>query len=103
MNRMLLFQGKRQTLMFSATFPEEVQKLAWNYLDNYIFVNTGIIGGTNPHVCQEFFEVNRSDKRNKLSEVLGQIGNARTIIFVESKKTADFVAAFLCNTQFQVS
>lgn len=92
--------GARRTLMFSATFPEEVQRIAAQYLENYIFVTTGQIGGTNPDVAQEFHEVTRNDKRGKLQEVLQNIGQAKTIVFVESKKTADFIAAFLCNAQF---
>lgn len=88
--------------MFSATFPEDVQKVAAKYLNNYVFVTTGNIGGMNPDVCQEFHEVQRQDKRNKLVEILRDLGNSRVIVFVESKKTADFIAAFLANTQFQV-
>ena len=89
--------------MFSATFPREVQGLAQNYLHDYVFVTTGTIGGTNPDVCQDFHEVARSEKRNKLVEILHNLGNSRVIVFVESKKTADFIAAFLSNNQFQVS
>lgn len=88
--------------MFSATFPDDVQKIAGKYLHDYVFVTTGNIGGMNPDVCQEFHEVQRQDKRNKLVEILRDLGNSRVIVFVESKKTADFIAAFLANTQFQV-
>lgn len=35
---------KRQTLMFSATFPDEIQRLAGQFLDKYIFIAVGIIG-----------------------------------------------------------
>ncbi len=95
-------QGKRQTLMFSATFPGDVQQLAGNYLHNYIFVTTGTVGGTNPDVRQEFHEVARNEKRSKLMEILADIGDAKVIVFVDSKKTADFVAAFLCNNNIRV-
>lgn len=30
--------GKRQTLMFSATFPNEIQRMAGKYLHEYIFL-----------------------------------------------------------------
>nr|BAD99524.1 VASA RNA helicase [Moina macrocopa] len=95
--------GRRVTLMFSATFPDDVQKIAGKYLHDYVFVTTGNIGGMNPDVCQEFHEVQRQDKRNKLVEILRDLGNSRVIVFVESKKTADFIAAFLANTQFQAT
>ena len=96
-------KGKRQTLMFSATFPTEVQQLAMAYLYDYIFVNTGVIGGTNPDVEQEILEVSKQEKKDKLVEVLRSIGDARTIIFVDTKMTADFIASFLCKKDFQVS
>lgn len=95
--------GKRQTLMFSATFPGDVQQLAGNYLHNYIFVTTGTVGGTNPDVRQEFHEVARNEKRSKLMEILADIGDAKVIVFVDSKKTADFVAAFLCNNNIRAT
>ncbi len=30
--------GQRQTLMFSATFPKEIQRLAGDFLANYVFL-----------------------------------------------------------------
>jgi probable ATP-dependent RNA helicase DDX4 len=88
--------------MFSATFPEEVQALAANYMEDYIFVTTGTVGGTNPDVQQTFYECARNEKRTKLIEILRELGEAKTIVFVDSKKTADFVAVFLCNSDIQV-
>jgi len=95
--------GKRQTLMFSATFPTDVQKLAMAYLYDYIFVNTGVVGGTNPDVEQEILAVPKQQKKDKLVDVLGSIGDSRTIIFVDSKKTADFIASYLCKKNFQAT
>ncbi|XP_032788085.2 probable ATP-dependent RNA helicase vasa-like [Daphnia magna] len=94
-------KGIRRVCMFSATFPDEVQALAATYMEDYIFVTTGIVGGTNPDVEQLFFQCSKRDKRTKLMEVLQDLGDAKTIVFVDSKKTADFVAAFLCNNNLQ--
>jgi len=33
--------GERQTLLFSATFPKEIQRLAADFLHNYIFLTVG--------------------------------------------------------------
>jgi len=33
--------SKRQTLMFSATFPKEIQRLAGSFLRDYIFLTVG--------------------------------------------------------------
>lgn len=38
--------GERQTLMFSATFPKQIQELASDFLNNYIFLAVGRVGST---------------------------------------------------------
>ena len=50
-------KGKRQTLMFSATFPEEIQTMAMDFLDNYLYLAVGIVGGACSDVIQSFHEV----------------------------------------------
>jgi probable ATP-dependent RNA helicase DDX4 len=50
-------KGKRQTLMFSATFPSDVQQVAAEFLDNYLFLMVGIVGGACSDVQQNFYEV----------------------------------------------
>lgn len=56
--------------MFSATFPEEIQKLAGKFLHDYIFVAVGIVGGACSDVEQVFYEIDRFKKRGKLLEIL---------------------------------
>lgn len=65
---------ERQTLMFSATFPEEIQKLASQYLNDYLFLSVGVVGGANTDVSQHLFEVDRVLKRDKLVEILTESG-----------------------------
>uniref|UniRef100_A0A8D2J778 RNA helicase n=1 Tax=Varanus komodoensis TaxID=61221 RepID=A0A8D2J778_VARKO len=90
-------KDKRQTLMFSATFPEEIQRLAGEFLkSDYLFVVVGQVGGACSDVQQTVLQVNQYDKRNKLVELLSGIGDKRTMVFVETKKKADFLATFLC-------
>nr|BAD04052.1 vasa homologue [Leucopsarion petersii] len=87
----------RQTLMFSATYPEDIQKLAADFLKtDYLFLAVGIVGGACTDVNQEFVEVTKFDKREKLLELLKTTGTDRTMVFVETKRLADFIAAFLC-------
>jgi probable ATP-dependent RNA helicase DDX4 len=62
-----LDKSKVQTLMFSATFPEEIQRLAGTYLRDYIFLTVGIVGGASTDVDQEFIEVGKFKKRGKLT------------------------------------
>ncbi|XP_074713037.1 putative ATP-dependent RNA helicase DDX4 [Strix uralensis] len=90
-------KDKRQTLMFSATFPEAVQRLAGEYLKtDYLFVVVGHMGGACSDVQQNILQVPNYSKRDKLIEILQSIGYERTLVFVDKKKKADYIAAFLC-------
>ncbi|XP_050320855.1 ATP-dependent RNA helicase vasa isoform X7 [Bactrocera neohumeralis] len=90
---------ERQNLMFSATFPEEIQRLAGAYLSNYIFITIGVVGGACSDVTQEIFEVKKFQKRSKLMELLSESSDG-TIVFVETKRGADFLASLLSETEF---
>ena len=73
-------KSERQTLMFSATFPEEIQKLAGDFLNDYLFVTVGRVGGANTDVTQNFFEVDRMQKRDSLCDILSAGGGFYAII-----------------------
>ncbi|KAK7074990.1 putative ATP-dependent RNA helicase ddx4 [Halocaridina rubra] len=93
--------GKRQMLMFSATFPAGVQNLAATFMDNYVFVVVGTVGGANVDVTQQILEVQAADKKNLLVQFIKDMHNsdeeAKILVFVEKKKMADFVGCYLCN------
>merc|ERR1712142_347819 len=91
-------KGKRQTLMFSATFPDDIQTAAQEFLNDYLFCTVGLVGGACSDVEQTFYEVAKFDKREKLEELLNDSDrdpNERTLIFVQTKKNADFLASHL--------
>ena len=44
---------ERQTLMFSATFPKEIQMLARDFLKRYIFLTVGRVGSTSQNITQK--------------------------------------------------
>jgi ATP-dependent RNA helicase DDX3X len=44
---------ERQTLMFSATFPVEIQRLASDFLRDYIFLAVGRVGSTTDNITQQ--------------------------------------------------
>ncbi|NXM66016.1 DDX4 helicase, partial [Serilophus lunatus] len=90
-------KDNRQTVMFSATFPEEVQRLAAEFLKNdFLFVVVGRVGGACSDIQQNVLQVSQCFKRDKLIEILHSTGNERTMVFVDTKKKADFIACFLC-------
>jgi len=88
-------KGNRNTYMFSATFPKEIQTLAQDFLNDYLFLAVGVVGGANSDVTQSIHKVTRFEKRDKLMDILNDIGNEKTMIFIEHKKQADTLAFFL--------
>lgn len=67
-------KGERQTLMFSATFPDEVQRLASDFLGDYLFITVGRVGDANTDITQEFHKVDQYSKREKLISILNETG-----------------------------
>lgn len=90
----------RQTLMFSATFPAEIQMLAKDFLNDYLFLSVGQVGGANEDVTQTILEVSQFEKRDKLIEILREHAGQRTLVFVEQKRNADFLASMLSQSEF---
>jgi len=96
-------QKERQTLMFSATFPAEVQRLATDFLTkNYLFLSVGVVGAANSDVEQMVLRVSQFDKREKLEEILNADDTVaqKTLVFVKLKRTADFLATYLSQVGF---
>merc|ERR1712130_325856 len=80
--------GSRSTLMFSATFPKNIQKLAQDFLHEYIFLTVGIIGATTDDITQQF---EFCDEDNKVDLLLQHVRNTTGLIlvFTATKQTAD--------------
>ncbi len=87
----------RQTLMFSATFPRDIQMLARDFLKEYIFLSVGRVGSTSENITQFVEYVEDEDKRSVLLDVLASSASGLTLIFVETKRMADMLSDFLMN------
>lgn len=83
----------RQVLMWSATWPKEVQALAEDFLTDYIQINIGSLTLAANHNIRQIIEIcQEHEKELKLSQLLREIGTERgskMIIFVETKKKVD--------------
>ncbi|TNM94370.1 hypothetical protein fugu_002546 [Takifugu bimaculatus] len=89
-------KGIRHTMMFSATFPKEIQILARDFLEDYIFLAVGRVGSTSENITQKVVWVEESDKRSFLLDLLSATGkDSLTLVFVETKKGADALEDFL--------
>ena len=89
----------RQTLLFSATFPRDIQMLARDFLKEYIFLSVGRVGSTSENITQKIEYVEDVDKRSVLLDILHTHGGL-TLIFVETKRMADSLSDFLINQSF---
>jgi len=87
--------GERLTAMFSATFPKEIQLLARDFLNNYIFLAVGRVGSTSVMITQRLEWVEEVEKRSFLIDLLRTDPNALTLVFVETKRGADDLERYL--------
>ncbi|CAI5756008.1 unnamed protein product [Candida verbasci] len=89
----------RQTLMWSATWPKEVQNLTRDYLNDPIQVTIGSLELAASHTITQLVEVvNEFDKRDRLVKHLeGALNDqsAKVLIFASTKRTCDEVTSYL--------
>ncbi|KAI9476424.1 MAG: P-loop containing nucleoside triphosphate hydrolase protein [Benjaminiella poitrasii] len=91
----------RITLMFSATFPRDIQYLARDFLKDYIFLTVGRVGSTSENITQKIEYVEDEDKRSVLLDILHSNDQAGLcLIFVETKRMADALSDFLLDHNF---
>ncbi|MCX2744656.1 DEAD/DEAH box helicase [Mangrovivirga sp. M17] len=90
---------KKQNLLFSATFPDNVQKLSEEFLEFPERVEIAPQASTAETISQELYKVpNFKTKINLLSYFLKQDEFNRVIVFVKTKKTADNIFKYLERT-----
>ncbi|EFJ32009.1 hypothetical protein SELMODRAFT_75384 [Selaginella moellendorffii] len=92
---------KHQTLLFSATMPEEIEALAQEYLTKPVQVKVGKVSSPTSNVLQSLEKVDEKDKIDYLLAMLVESSNQSeragqppplTIVFVERKARCDDVA-----------
>jgi ATP-dependent RNA helicase RhlE len=83
---------RRQTLMFSATMPDEILKLARSILVDPVQVSVAPVASTAEGITQFVLHVERSQKRALLSEVLRDPKMKRVLVFTRTKHGANRVA-----------
>ncbi|ORX86925.1 DEAD-domain-containing protein, partial [Anaeromyces robustus] len=100
----------RQTLMFSATFPNDIQILARDFLKDYIFLTIGRVGSTSENITQTIEYVEEDEKDSLLMDILAaEEAQTKenelhlTLVFVETKRQADILANILLDNNFQTT
>lgn len=85
----------RQTVMFTATMPPTVERLARTYLRRPATVYIGSVGKPVDRVEQRVYMLSEGAKKKKLIEVLSGNHDPPILIFVNQKKGADVLARSL--------
>lgn len=90
----------RQTIMFSATFPKEIQMLAKDFMHDYIYLAVGRVGSTNEFIRQRLLYADEDQKIKLLVNLLRETEKGLVIVFVETKKKADMIEDYLLHETF---
>ena len=83
-----LLPKQRQNLMFSATFSNEIKKLADDFLTNPTLIEVARSNATAENVTQKVYLVEQSKKQALLSQLLLESDSKQVIIFTKTKITA---------------
>ena len=84
---------QRQTLFFSATFPEEIQSLANSILKNPVRVSVTPVSSTAETIQQSVYFVDKENKLDLLTHLLKEkIEAPSVLVFARTKHGADKIA-----------
>ncbi|XP_058456899.1 uncharacterized protein LOC131434248 isoform X2 [Malaya genurostris] len=90
----------RQILMWSATWPKEVQRLARDYLGEYVQINVGSLElSANHNITQHVKVIEEHEKNDELGKLLDTLyskGNpGKILVFTTTKRKCDQISTYL--------
>jgi len=83
---------ERQTLLFSATMPQEIQDLSRTILSKPVKVEVDPQATTVDKIAQSIFFVEGSEKRKLLKHILADSASERVLVFTRTKHRANNLA-----------
>ncbi len=86
---------ERQTLLFSATMPMEIKKLASKFMHSPVTVSVSRDELTVPQIDQVFYEAKEKSKVDALSRIIDMEDIRQAIIFCRTKRGVDELVAAL--------
>ncbi|HUR10866.1 MAG TPA: DEAD/DEAH box helicase [Flavitalea sp.] len=86
-----LLPSNRQTLLFSATMPQEIQQLASGILKNPVKVEVTPVSSTAETIVQSVYHVDKKDKKSLLIHLLEGTKIQTALVFTRTKHGADKV------------
>lgn len=90
--------AKRQTILFSATMPSEIAKLADSILTNPVRIEVTPVSSTANLIQQAVYFVEKKDKRKLLLHLLQDRNIVTALVFARTKHGADRVAKDLVSS-----
>ncbi|KAB8313655.1 ATP-dependent RNA helicase DbpA [Erwinia endophytica] len=90
--------SSRQTLLFSATWPEDIAKISQRIQQDPLTVETDVVADL-PSVEQLFFETSAGDKLSVLVGLLSKHQPASCVVFCNTRRECDAIAHSLSNGQ----
>lgn len=87
-----LLPKDRQTLLFSATMPKEIEDLARSMLRNPVRIDVDRETPAVERIRQQLYYVEKADKRELLATLMHQMEVRRAIVFSRTKHGADRIA-----------
>ena len=93
---------QRQTLLFSATIPEEIKSIAQKYQKNPKFIKIADKRQNIPKITQYAFKCDIKDKFNGLTRLIEAYDVKLALIFCNTKKSVDYVKKHLKKEDFAV-
>ena len=82
---------KKQTLLFSATLPDDIKLLADGLLKNPVSVSVTPVSSSASTVKQAVYYVSKDDKRSLLKHILLEDSIEHALVFTRTKRGADKV------------
>lgn len=82
---------RKQTLLFSATIPQEIRKIAKNYQNNPKFIKISNKKQNIPKITQYAFKTNHKHKLDDLMKLIDAYDIKSALIFSNTKKGVDFI------------
>lgn len=91
----VLPRQNRQTLLFSATFPDPIRKLAQEFMRDPVSVEVAARNSIAATVGHRVHPVDSARKRDLLLELLARDSRRQTLVFARTKHGSDKLARFL--------
>ncbi len=96
-----LLPSKRQSLFFSATMPNNIQKLSKTILHNPQKIEVAPVSSAAETVKQYVYYTNRTSKKKLLIHILETEGMKQVLVFARTKRGADRISRDLSKQKFR--